>query len=97
MAAEAFNAKMTVDQLVAAKEAAARAKAEAKAEAEAEAAIKATRVPTAQLQLAGDLVNTKKEIAAPASGVKRSSGGSSAPSAKRVRRPKPEVLGTCDG
>ena len=90
-----MNAKMTVEQLIAAKEA--KAKAELAANEDAKAKAEYVVVPAAPKQPADAPVAPTKIVEAPDGGVKRSSGDASAPSSKRARRRKPEVLGTRDG
>ena len=99
LALEAINAKMTVEQLVAAREAEAEAKAKAESSASETAKAKAgdAVAPAAPKQPADVPVISSETAKASAGGVKRPSGDASAPSSKRARRRKPEVLGTRDG
>ena len=99
MCIEAINAKVSVEQLVATKEAKAKAKAEAEAAASkvAEAKVGDAVAPTAPPQPVDDPVVSAKDMEASAGGVKRPSGSASAPLAKRARRRKPKSLGTHDG
>ena len=92
---EAINAKVSVEQLVATKEA--EAKAEAAASKAAKAKVGDAVAPTAPPQPVDDPVVSAKDMEASAGGVKRPSGSASAPLAKRARRRKPESLGTRDG
>ena len=92
-----MNAKMTVEQLVAAKEAEAKAKAEATAKKAAEAKVGDVAMLDAPPQPADDPVASAKNVEVSEGGAKLPSGSASAPSAKRARRKKPEALGTRDG
>ena len=96
-AAEALNANMTVEQLVASREAEAKAKADASASETAKATAGDVATPAAPKQPVDDPVVPAKDVEAPAGGVKRPSDGVPAPSSKRARRRKPEFLGTRDG
>ena len=95
MALEAINAKMTVEQLVAAKEA--EAKAESAANETAKAGSGKVVAPASPKQPTDTSGAPTSVVEAPAGGVKRPSGDASAPSSKRARRRKPEALGTRDG
>ena len=97
MALEAMNAHMTVEQLVAAKEAEVKAKAESAAIEAAKAKFEYAMAPTAPKHPAGAPIVPAEAVGSPACGVKRPSGDASVPSSKRSRRRKPEVLGTRDG
>ena len=97
MALEAMNAKTTVKQLVAAKEAEAKAKAELAVSEAAEAEGGYVVVSAAPKQPTDAPAVPAKVVEAPAGGVKRPSGDASASSSKRARRRKPELLGTRDG
>ena len=97
LALEAINANMTVEQLVAAKEAEAKTKAVSAANEAAKAKCEYAMAPTAPKQPADAPIAPLEAAGTPAGGVKRSSGDASAPSSKRTRRRKPEVLGTRDG
>ena len=94
---EAMNAKMSVEQLVASKEAEAKAKADAATSKAAETKVGDAVAPTAPAQPVGDCAVPTKDLEVPAGGVKRPLGGASAPSVKRARRRKPKSLGTRDG
>ena len=100
---EAVNAKMSVEQLVAAKKAEAEAEAAASRAVETEAASgKAAEaedagMPAAQLRPADKPVVSTKDMKAPVVGAKRLSGSGSVLSTKRTRRKKPESLGMRDG
>ena len=87
MCIEAINAKVSVEQLVANKEA--EAKAEAAAGKAAEAKVGDAVAPTAPPQPVDDPVVSAKDMEASAGGVKRPSGCAPAPSAKCARRKKP--------
>ena len=93
---EAINAKMSVEQLVATKEAEVKAKAEMEAAASraAEAKVGDVVALTANLQPVDDPIISAKDMEVSPGGVKRPSGSASALSAKRTRRKKTESLGT---
>ena len=97
LAKEAFNAGLTVEQLVTSRESEAKAKADADASKTAEAGVGAEVVPASMKQLVDDLIASAKSAEAPAGGVKRMSDDMPAPPSKRSRRRKPEDLGTRDG
>ena len=88
---------MSVEQLVAAKEAEVKAKAETAASKTAEAKVGDAVAPTAPKQPTDDPVISAKDAEESTGGVKRPSGSASASSSKRVRRRKPKFLGTHDG
>ena len=102
---EAINVKMSAEQLVAAKKAKPEAGAAASKAAgtetaygkAAEAEAGDARTPAAQLQPADKHAISTKDMKAPVVGAKRPSGSGSVPSAKHVRRKKPESLGTRNG
>ena len=102
---EAINAKISMEQLVAAKKAEAEAEAAASKAAETEAASgKAaeaeagdTGTPAARLQPADKPAVSTKDMKAPVVGAKCLSGSAPTLSAKRTRRKKPESLGMRDG
>ena len=97
LALEAMNANMTVEQLVAAKEAEGRTKAESAAMEAAKAKSEHAVEPSTLVQPSDTPVAPMRATETPAGGMKRSSSNTSAPSSKRMRRRKPEVLGTRDG
>ena len=92
-----MSAHMTVEQLVAAKEAEVKAKAESVADKAAKAKSERATAPSVPKQPADAPVVPAEAAESPACGVKRPSGDTSAPQSKRSRRRKPEVLGTRDG
>ena len=87
LALEAFDAGLTMEQLMSSKEDEERANSEA--------AAVATKSKSEQA-MAGTPTTPSGAARAPAGGVKRSSSGVSAPSSKRRRAP-PVILGTRDG
>ena len=96
LASEAFDAGLTVEQLMTLKEDEERMKAEPAATEAAKAKSKPVAVP-APLVRPSDAPTAPTGVAdTPNGGVKRSSSGASAPSSKRLRR-KPLVLGMRDG
>ena len=97
LAIEAMNAKMSVEQLVAVKEAETKAKADVTASTVAEAEDGGVVAPVAPKQPVIDLVIPAKNMDPSAGGVKRPSGDVSAPSSKCAQGRKPETLGTRDG
>ena len=97
LAVEAMNAKMSVEQLVAAKEAETKAKADVTASKVVETETGDVVAPAALKHPVIDPVVPAKTVVASAGGVKGPSGDGSAPSSKHTRRRKPETLGTRDG
>ena len=95
LAMEAFDASMTVEQLMTSKEG--EAKADADAGKTAEVGIEAEVTPASTKQPTDDLVTPAKGAEVPAVGVKRVPDAVPAPPSKRSRRRKPEDLGTRDG
>ena len=97
MALEAMAANMTVEQLVATREAEGKAKAELAAMEAAKAKSEHVVEPSTLVQPSDAPVALTRAAETPAGGVKWSLSDASAPSSKRMRRKKPEVLGTRDG
>ena len=97
LALEAMDANMTVEQLVASREAEGKAKAELAAMEAAKAKSEHVVEPTTLVQPSDAPVAPSRAAEMHAGGVKRSSSDASAPSSKRMRRKKPEVLGTRNG
>ena len=99
MAKEALNTGPTVEQLMTSREGEAKAKAKADADAsktaEVGVGVEVTLGPTKQP--ADSPVIPAKGAEAPAGGAKRMPDDVSAPPPKRLRRRKPEDLGTRDG
>ena len=87
---------MTVEQLIAAKEAEGRAKAELAAEEAAKAKNEPVVEPSTLVHPSDAPVAPMRAAETPDGGVKRPSSSASAPSSKCTRR-KPVVLGTRDG
>ena len=96
LALEAFDAGLTVEQLMTLKEDEERTKAEATAAEAAKAKSDQVAVPATLAQPSGTPTASAGVANMPTGGVKRSSSGASAPSSKRLRR-KPVILGTRDG
>ena len=96
LALEAFDAGLTMEQLMTLKEDEERTKAEPAATEAAKAKSEQVAVPATLVQ-PSDAPTAPTGVAdTPTGGVKRSSSGASAPSSKRLRR-KPVILGTRDG
>ena len=94
---EAFDAGLTVEQLMTSKEGEATAKAGADAGNTVAAGVGAEVTPGPTRRSADAAAAPAKGTEAPASGMKRTADDASAPSPKRQRRRKPEGLGTRDG
>ena len=99
LAKEAFDAGLSVKQLMASKEIEAKAKAKADADARktAEVGVEVEVTPASTMRPADVLVVPAKGAEVPAVGVKRMPGDAPAPPSKCSRRRKPEDLGTRDG
>ena len=97
LALEAFDAGLTVEQLMTSKEGEAMAKASAAAGKTTAAGVGAEVTPGPTRRPVDVTVAPTKGTEAPASSVKRTPGDAPAPPRKRQKRRKPEGLGTRDG
>ena len=97
LAMEAFDAGLTVEQLMASKDGEAKAKADADAGKTAEVDVEVEVMPASMKQQADDLAVLVKGAEAPAGGMKRTPDDVPAPPPKRSRRRKPEGLGMRNG
>ena len=97
LAKEAFDASLTVEQLMTSRKGEVKVKVDADASKTAEVGVGAEATSGLTKQLAGDPVVPAKGAEAPAGGVKRVSDDAPALPPKRSRRRNPEDLGTRDG